>query len=69
MIFLHRPASANDVNIDARDKPYFEEFAARNTVYICIAIAKQRQGAIGRACVVFDPAYMQYVEIDRSEPQ
>ena len=69
VIFLHRPASANDVNIDARDKPYFEEFAARNTVYICIAIAKQRQGAIGRACVVFDPAYMQYVEIDRSEPQ
>ena len=66
VIFLHRPASENDSNIDPRDKPYFNGYAERDTVYLCIAVAKQRQGAIGKTCVVFDPAYMRYVEIDRS---
>ena len=67
VIFLHRPNNENDPFIDPRDKPYFAEFAERGTVYLCIAVAKQRQGAIGQACVVFDPSLMRYIEIDRSE--
>lgn len=67
VIFLHRPTSENDPFIDPRDKPFFAGFAERGTVYLCISVAKQRQGAIGQASVVFDPAYMQYIEIDRSE--
>lgn len=67
VIFLHRPSSDNDQYIDPRDKPYFAGYEERGTVYLCIAIAKQRQGAIGKTCVVFDPAYMRYIEIDRSD--
>lgn len=65
VIFLHRPDSADDKYVDPRDKPYFDEFEGRGQVYLCISVAKQRQGATGAACVVFDPAYMQYIEIAR----
>lgn len=69
VIFLHRPSSENDPAIDQRDKPYWAGYAERGTVYLCIAVAKQRQGAIGKTCIVFDPAYMRYIEIARSEEQ
>lgn len=67
VLFLHRPSKADDSFVDPRDRAAFDGFADRDTVYLCIAIAKQRQGAIGRACVVFDPAYMRYIEIERSD--
>ena len=65
VIFLHRPDKADDKYIDPQDKPFFEDFKAREQVYLCISVAKQRQGAIGTVNAVFDPAYMQYVEIAR----
>ena len=66
VLFLHRPETSEDPWIDDRDRPYFSGFAERETVYICIQVAKQRQGAVGRCCIVFDPATMHYIEIDRS---
>ena len=66
VLFLHRPSDANDPYIDDRDRPYFHGYAERGVVYICIGIAKQRQGAIGRTSVIFDPSLMRYIEIDRS---
>ena len=65
VIFLHRPRSDADPDIDPRDKPYFNAYNERGLAYICIAVAKQRQGATGRACVLFDPAHMRYMEIER----
>lgn len=65
VIFLHRPASANDPYIDPRDREFFEAYETQGLTYICIYVAKQRQGTTGKACVLFDAAHMQYLEIDR----
>ena len=65
VIFLHRPSSRDDPSIDERDRPYFEGYAERGVVYLSIGIAKQRNGAIGRVCVAFDPSIMRYIEIAR----
>lgn len=65
VIFLHRPQFANDKNVDPRDRELFTQYEAGGLAYLCIGIAKQRQGAIGRACVLFDPAHMRYIEIER----
>ncbi len=67
VIFLHRPSSENDPSIDPRDKPYFESYGERGCVYLCVAVAKQRQGAIGKTCIEFNPAYMEYRTIGRME--
>lgn len=66
IIFLHRPNSPDDKSIDPRDRPYFDQFAENGNVYLCIGVAKQRNGVVGQACVVFNPAYMLYSSIDRS---
>ena len=65
VIFLHRPSSANDPYIDPRDREYFDSYENQGLTYICIYVAKQRQGTTGKACVLFDAAHMQYIEIDR----
>lgn len=67
VIFLHRPQFANDKNVDPRDREFFEQYEAGGMSYLCIGIAKQRQGAIGKACVLFDPAHMRYIEIERNK--
>ena len=66
VIFLHRPSHANDPYVDPRDREYFGTYEEKGLVYLSIGVAKQRQGATGKACVLFDPAYMRYIEIDRS---
>lgn len=66
IIFLHRPDSAEDPCIDPRDKPYWHELTERGLAYLALGVAKQRNGAIGQANVIFDPAYMRYAEIDRT---
>ena len=66
VLFLHRPTDANDPYIDPRDRNAFYLYEQKGLSYICIGVAKQRQGATGRACVLFDPAYMRYIEIDRT---
>ena len=66
IIFLHRPNGPDDKSVDAKDKPYFEGFAEHGLTYLCIGVAKQRNGVVGQACVAFNPAYMLYSSIDRS---
>lgn len=67
VIFLHRPGNANDPYVDPRDREAFESYDAVNLKYLCIGIAKQRQGMVGKACVLFDPEHMKYIEIERTE--
>lgn len=66
VIFLHRPSSANDPYVDERDKAVFNLYEEKGLSYLCIGVAKQRQGVTGKACVIFDPAFMRYIEIDRT---
>lgn len=65
VIFLHRPKNANDDSVDARDKDALKTWTDQGYSYLCVGIAKQRQGMTGRTCLLFDPALMRYVEIDR----
>ena len=65
VIFLHRPSSENDPYVDPRDKEYFAAYEQSDLTYICIGVAKQRQGTVGKACVLFDSAHMRYYPIDR----
>ena len=65
VIFLHRPSSANDPSVDPRDKEYFASYENSDLTYICIGVAKQRQGAVGKACVLFDSPHMRYYPIER----
>lgn len=67
VIFLHRPLTPNDPYVDPRDKEVFETYKVFNHTYLCIGVAKQRQGMVGNACVLFDPEHMRYIEIDRTE--
>ena len=67
VIFLHRPSSAKDEYVHPDDREHFDELTSDDYVYICIGVAKQRQGAIGRACVRFDPSQMRYIEIIRDK--
>ena len=67
IIFLHRPSNADDKSVDPRDRAYFDGFQAKGLTYLCLAVAKQRNGEVGQACVIFNPAYMLYSAIDRSD--
>lgn len=69
VIFLHRPSHAGDPYVDPRDRDYFGVYEQKNLTYLCIGVAKQRQGATGKACVLFDPSYMRYIEIDRTSEE
>lgn len=69
VIFLHRPLSASDPYIDVRDHDAFNVYAEKGFTYLCVGVAKQRQGAVGKACILFDPTYMRYIEIDRTNTQ
>ena len=66
VIFLHRPSSSQDPYVDPRDREYFDLYEQRELTYICIGVAKQRQGAVGKACVLFDSKHMRYYPIERN---
>lgn len=66
VIFLHNPYDAEDEYVDPRDKDYFSSYAEKGFTYLCIGVAKQRQGITGKACVLFDKRTMHYYAIDRS---
>lgn len=68
VVFLHRPTSAEDPYVDKRDREAFANFKKRGATYICIGVAKQRQGTVGQACVLFDSKHMRYIQIAREEP-
>jgi len=65
VIFLHNPYDAEDEYVDPRDKEYFPSYAGSGFTYLCIGIAKQRQGTTGKACVLFNKKNMHYYAIDR----
>lgn len=65
VLFLHRPKDENDPCIEPRDKPYFAGFAEQGLVYLCIGVAKQRQGAIGKVSVAFRPQFTEFTAISR----
>lgn len=65
VIFLHRPEDAGDESILSGDGNLPAVLEAEGKQYIVLEIAKQRQGQTGRMAVAFDPAKMQYTEIDR----
>lgn len=66
VIFLHNPYDADDEYVDPRDKPYFNGYAEMGYTYLCLGIAKQRQGSTGKVCVLFDKKTMRYIAIDRN---
>lgn len=65
VIFIHRPDDEEDPYVDPRDREYFGRYKAMGYQYIAFGIAKQRQGATGKACALFNPAHMRYIAIDR----
>lgn len=65
IIFLHRPTNGDDKAVDPRDREYFNDLTKDGKRYICLSVAKQRNGAVGQVCVVFDPATMKYIPISR----
>ena len=66
VIFLHNPYDEDDNYIDPRDRDMFQTYKANGYTYLCIGVAKQRQGTTGVACVLFDKRTMRYLAIDRS---
>lgn len=69
VIFLHNPYDAEDEFVDPRDREAFAAYAERGFTYLCLGIAKQRQGATGKCCVLFDKGKMRYYTIDRTETE
>lgn len=68
VIFLHIPDNAEDEYVDPRDRDYFQGYEEQGFTYLCIGVAKQRQSATGKCCVLFSPKYMRYYAIDRTTP-
>lgn len=56
VIFLHKPKDANDATLDDRGKMMIDELAEKGFRYMCIGVAKQRQGQIGVVSAIYDPA-------------
>ncbi len=52
---------------DPRDKEYFHTYEKQGFTYLCIGVAKQRQGSTGKACVLFEKKTMRYFAIDREK--
>lgn len=65
VIFLHRPKNSDDVCVDARDKPYFDSLAENGFTYMCIGVAKQRQGQIGMITALFKASETEFTQIRR----
>ena len=66
VIFIHNPFDSEDEYVDPRDRPYFDGYAEKGFTYLCLGIAKQRQGTTGKVCVLCDESKMRYYAIDRS---
>ena len=63
VLFLHRPKDENDACIDANNRPDFEALAQNGYVFLCIGIAKQRQGMIGKVNVAYKPMYTEFTAL------
>ncbi len=65
VIFLHNPFDEEDEFVDPRDKEYFKGYVNQGWTYLCIGVAKQRQGVTGVCCCLFDKQKMRYSAIER----
>lgn len=65
VIFLHRPKNADDVCVDSRDKPYFDSLAENGFTYMCLGVAKQRQGQIGMVVALYKASETEFTQIRR----
>ena len=65
VIFLHRPKNADDPCVDARDKGFFDELAEKGYTYMCIGVAKQRQGQIGMVTAAYKAAETSFTALSR----
>ena len=65
IIFLHRPDKPGDASIDPRDRDYWQDLRDKGLTYLCLGVAKQRNGAVGQVSVLFDASIMMYSEISR----
>lgn len=69
VIFLHNPYDQEDEFVDPRDRESFQAYIKQGYTYLCLGVAKQRQGATGKCCVLFDKRKMRYYTIDRTGEQ
>lgn len=68
VIFMHRPASANDKWVNKDHREAFNGIQMQHEQYIVLNIAKQRQGETASTAVVFSPRMMEFKSItQRSE--
>lgn len=68
IIFMHRPKDASDKWINPNDRQAFEGWGMQGLQYICLHIAKQRQGETQQTNLLFNPSHMTYSGITRDEP-
>ena len=65
IIFLHRPDNPDDPSVYPPDRQGLKLWKDKGLTYLCIGIAKQRNGSIGQTCCLFDASLMHYIEIMR----
>lgn len=61
VMFMHRPKSPDDEWVNPKYRHLFDSLESRGLHLIVLNIAKNRQGDLGLATVVFDPSHMTYV--------
>lgn len=67
IIFLHRPDNPDDPSVYPPDRQGLKLWKDKGLTYLCIGIAKQRNGSIGQTCCLFDASLMHYIEIMRED--
>lgn len=69
VIFMHKPTDVEDKYVRPSDKEMYQNLANGGMQYMVLGVAKQRQGETGAVSVVFNPARMRFMAIDRGTGQ
>lgn len=67
IIFLHRAENESDSAVNPLDRPHLQGIRDKGLQYVCLGVAKQRNGSVGQTAVLFDPSIMMYTDIDREK--
>lgn len=65
VMFLHKPKNENDPSISEADRPYLTSLAEKGYTYMCIGVAKQRNGTIGVVSVANKSSQTAFASISR----
>lgn len=65
VIFLHQPEDENDDYVRPDDRSMFGKLESMGMRYMVLGVAKNRQGETSAAPVLFNPARMQFQDINR----